>query len=104
MLEQIDAIVESRMDMPDRSAVIREPIVEAASAREKRNKRAQRRVRLLHAGGGQFAAGASDYLRMIEANLPKLKERPALIVWGMKDFAFGDAARTAGSAQDLILQ
>lgn len=36
---------------------------------------------------------ASDYLRMIEANLPKLKERPALIVWGMKDFAFRDAAR-----------
>jgi haloalkane dehalogenase len=30
---------------------------------------------------------------MIEANLPKLKERPALIVWGMKDFAFRDAAR-----------
>jgi haloalkane dehalogenase len=36
---------------------------------------------------------ASGYLRMIEANLPKLKECPALIVWGMKDFAFRDAAR-----------
>ena len=36
---------------------------------------------------------ASDYLRMIEANLPKLKERPALIVWGMNDFAFRDMAR-----------
>ena len=26
-------------------------------------------------------------------DLQKLKERPALIVWGMKDFAFRDAAR-----------
>jgi len=31
---------------------------------------------------------ASPYLRRVEANLPKLADRPALIVWGTKDFAF----------------
>src|SRR5262245_16735139 len=36
---------------------------------------------------------ASAYLRTVEANLSELADRPALIVWGMKDFAFRDAAR-----------
>ena len=36
---------------------------------------------------------ASPYLENVEANLPKLADRPALIVWGMKDFAFRDAER-----------
>src|SRR5262249_34361772 len=36
---------------------------------------------------------ASPYLREVEANLPKLAGRPALIVWGAKDFAFQDAER-----------
>ena len=36
---------------------------------------------------------ASSYLEDVEANLPKLADRPALIVWGMKDFAFRDAER-----------
>ncbi len=41
---------------------------------------------------------ASDYLREVEASLPRLADRPALIVWGLKDFAFGkaDAERFAG--------
>jgi haloalkane dehalogenase len=36
---------------------------------------------------------ASSYLREVEANLPRLADRPALIVWGLKDFAFRNAAR-----------
>jgi len=36
---------------------------------------------------------ASDYLAEVEANLPKLADRPALIVWGAKDFAFDDSHR-----------
>ena len=36
---------------------------------------------------------ASPYLENVEANLPKLADRPALIVWGMKDFAFREAER-----------
>jgi haloalkane dehalogenase len=36
---------------------------------------------------------ASAYLRDVEANLGKLADRPALIVWGKKDFAFRDAER-----------
>ena len=39
VLEQIDEIVASRMDQPDRTAVIRELIVEALMAREKKSKR-----------------------------------------------------------------
>jgi hypothetical protein len=39
VLEQIDAIVADRMDQPDRTAVIRELIVEALTAREKKSKR-----------------------------------------------------------------
>jgi len=36
---------------------------------------------------------ASPYLERVAANLPNLADRPALIVWGMKDFAFTDAER-----------
>jgi haloalkane dehalogenase len=36
---------------------------------------------------------ASAYLREVEGNLPKLADRPALIVWGTKDFAFRNAER-----------
>lgn len=36
---------------------------------------------------------ASPYLREVEAGLAKLADRPALIVWGTKDFAFRDAER-----------
>jgi haloalkane dehalogenase len=36
---------------------------------------------------------ASAYLREVERNLPALADRPALIVWGTKDFAFGEAER-----------
>jgi len=40
---------------------------------------------------------ASDYLRSVEAGLQGLANRPALIVWGRGDFAFGveEAARFA---------
>lgn len=36
---------------------------------------------------------ASPYLAQVEAGLPKISDRPALIVWGLKDFAFQDTAR-----------
>jgi haloalkane dehalogenase len=36
---------------------------------------------------------ASPYLAEIETNLPTLADRPALIVWGTKDFAFREANR-----------
>jgi haloalkane dehalogenase len=36
---------------------------------------------------------AAPYLAEVEAGLPKIADRPALIVWGVKDFAFRDAAR-----------
>jgi haloalkane dehalogenase len=36
---------------------------------------------------------SSRYLRTVEENLPKLADRPVLIVWGMKDFAFRDTER-----------
>jgi haloalkane dehalogenase len=36
---------------------------------------------------------ASSYLKEVEANLPKLADRPALIVWGTKDFAFHASER-----------
>jgi haloalkane dehalogenase len=36
---------------------------------------------------------ASAYLREVERNLSTLADRPALIVWGTKDFAFGEAER-----------
>ena len=36
---------------------------------------------------------ASGYLAQVEAGLPALADRPALIVWGTEDFAFRDAER-----------
>jgi haloalkane dehalogenase len=36
---------------------------------------------------------ASDYLEEVQANLPKLADRPTLIVWGAKDFAFDSSQR-----------
>jgi haloalkane dehalogenase len=30
-------------------------------------------------------------LRVVEASLSQLSDRPALIVWGRRDFAFGEA-------------
>ncbi len=36
---------------------------------------------------------AAPYLAEVEAGLPKIADRPALIVWGLKDFAFRDAER-----------
>jgi len=36
---------------------------------------------------------ASGYLADLEAAMPKIADRPALIVWGQKDFAFRQAAR-----------
>jgi haloalkane dehalogenase len=36
---------------------------------------------------------ASAFLDQVEAGLPKLADRPALIVWGTKDFAFRDRER-----------
>jgi haloalkane dehalogenase len=37
---------------------------------------------------------ASAYLQEVETILPSLADRPTLIVWGMKDFAFREAERT----------
>jgi len=36
---------------------------------------------------------ASPYLAQVEAGLHKISDLPALIVWGLKDFAFGDSTR-----------
>jgi haloalkane dehalogenase len=36
---------------------------------------------------------ASPYLAEVQADLHKLADRPALIVWGTKDFAFREANR-----------
>ena len=36
---------------------------------------------------------ASAYLAEVERNLPRLANRPALIVWGLKDLAFREAER-----------
>jgi len=41
--------------------------------------------------GPRQLIAASNYLRQVEAGLPQLSDRPALIVWGRKDFAFGEA-------------
>ena len=43
--------------------------------------------------GPKQLTAASDYLKEVEANLPKIADRPALIVWGTKDFAFGEGER-----------
>jgi haloalkane dehalogenase len=47
--------------------------------------------------GPRQLVAASDFLRLVEAGLSQLSDRPALIVWGRKDFAFreADAARFA---------
>ena len=49
--------------------------------------------RAVAAIGPRQLIAASDYLRQVNADLPKLADRPALIVWGAKDFAFHTAAR-----------
>jgi pimeloyl-ACP methyl ester carboxylesterase len=36
---------------------------------------------------------ATDYLEEVEANLPRLADPPAFIVWGAKDFAFREPER-----------
>jgi haloalkane dehalogenase len=36
---------------------------------------------------------ASLYLREVESNLARIADRPALIVWGLRDFAFRAAER-----------
>jgi haloalkane dehalogenase len=36
---------------------------------------------------------AADYLHEVEAGLDRIKDRPALLTWGTKDFAFRDAER-----------
>jgi haloalkane dehalogenase len=43
--------------------------------------------------GPRQLVAASQYLREVEAGLSMLSDRPALIVWGQKDFAFHDAER-----------
>jgi haloalkane dehalogenase len=43
--------------------------------------------------GPKQLIAAADYLTEVEANLPKIADRPALIVWGTKDFAFRDGER-----------
>ncbi|HSB60163.1 MAG TPA: alpha/beta fold hydrolase [Vicinamibacteria bacterium] len=41
--------------------------------------------------GPRQLIAASGFLRTVEAGLPGLADRPALIVWGRRDFAFGEA-------------
>lgn len=36
---------------------------------------------------------AADYLHEVEAGLDRIEDRPALLTWGTKDFAFRDAER-----------
>ena len=43
--------------------------------------------------GPKQLIAAADYLTEVEANLPKIADRPALIVWGTKDFAFREGER-----------
>src|SRR5262249_21220255 len=43
--------------------------------------------------GPKQLIAAADYLKEVEANLPKIADRPALIVWGTKDFAFREGER-----------
>jgi haloalkane dehalogenase len=43
--------------------------------------------------GPKQLIAAADYLTEVEANLPKIGDRPALIVWGTKDFAFRESER-----------
>ena len=41
----------------------------------------------------QQILGSRPFLAEIEAGLPRLRDRPALIVWPTKDVAFGDRER-----------
>jgi haloalkane dehalogenase len=50
--------------------------------------RARRRPSVV---GPRQLIAASDYLRVVEAGLAQLSDRPALIVWGLRDFAFREA-------------
>jgi haloalkane dehalogenase len=43
--------------------------------------------------GPKQLIAAAHYLKEVEANLPKIADRPALIVWGTKDFAFRERER-----------
>jgi len=43
--------------------------------------------------GPRQLIAASAYLEEVESNLPTLADRPTLIVWGAKDFAFDDSHR-----------
>jgi haloalkane dehalogenase len=43
--------------------------------------------------GPKQLIAAADYLTEVEANLPKIADRRALIVWGTKDFAFRERER-----------
>jgi haloalkane dehalogenase len=43
--------------------------------------------------GPKQLIAATDYLKEVEANLPKIADRPTLIVWGTKDFAFREGER-----------
>jgi haloalkane dehalogenase len=43
--------------------------------------------------GPRQLVAASEYLKEVEAGLPTLADRPTLIVWGKKDFAFHDTER-----------
>jgi haloalkane dehalogenase len=43
--------------------------------------------------GPHQLVAASDFLAEVEASLPKLADRPALIVWGAADFAFHERDR-----------
>jgi haloalkane dehalogenase len=54
-------------------------------------RRARRRAAVI---APRQLVAASAYLKEVEAALPRLADRPALIVWGLKDFAFRDAERT----------
>ncbi len=53
--------------------------------------RARRRAAVI---GPRQLVAASAYLKEVEASLPSLADRPTLIVWGMKDFAFREPERT----------
>ena len=50
----------------------------------------QRDRRVAAVVGPRQLIAATDYLRVVEAGLPQLSDRPALIVWGQRDFAFDE--------------
>ena len=51
----------------------------------------ERTRRVASVVGPRELIATSDYLRVVEAGLSQLSDRPALIVWGRRDFAFGEA-------------